>query len=85
MGIMGEGGEAFFDRYNAELEQLGCGTRVCGSACGKRDMMSVVDLDGKPIADLPRSIDPPALSVVMLLVEKSFEEGVRIGRSLEGS
>ena len=85
MGKVGEGAEDFFGRYNAELETLGSGVRIAASSVCVKTMMAIVDLDGKTIADLPRSIDPPALAAVMLLVERSFAEGVETGRELERS
>ena len=83
MSLDGEDGEDFFGRYNAELEALGCGVRISASSARMSGLMAIVDLDGKTIADLPRSIEPAALSAVMLLVERSFEEGVRTGRAHE--
>jgi hypothetical protein len=83
MSIVGEDSDRFFDRYNEDLERLDSGVRVAPAISGMTDAMTIVDLDGKTIGDLPRSIDPAALAAVMLLVEKSFEEGVQTGRALE--
>lgn len=73
----------FFGFYNERLAALHCGVRASPATSGVSSAMTIVDLDGKTIGDLPRSIDPAALSAVMLLVERSFEEGVQIGRALE--
>lgn len=83
MGIDGEDGEAFFARYNSELERLACGARIAATATRRPAYMTVVDLDGKTIGDLPMSIDPEALDAVLSLIEQSFEEGVQTGRDLE--
>ena len=85
MNIGGGSVGEFFDRYNEKLDALGCGVRVAASATGDVGLMTIVDIDGKTIADLPTSIEPPALDAVMTLVEKSFEEGVQTGRALEQS
>jgi hypothetical protein len=73
----------FFDRYNVDLERLDSGVRVAPTTSGVTEAMTIVDLDGKTIGDLPRSIEPRALAAVMLLVEKSFEDGVQTGRAIE--
>ena len=82
MGTEDTDDDLLFGPYNAELERLGCGARVTIPASRKPSTFLVVDLDGKPIGELPSSLPANALAAVMLLVEHSFEEGVKTGRAL---
>lgn len=75
--------DGFFDRYNADLERLDCGARVTASPSCSADRFLLVDLDGKPIGELPSNIPSDAIAAVMTLVERSFEDGVLTGRAME--
>ena len=72
--------ELFLVRFNDELDKLGCGGRI--RAVGDdENVIEIVDLDGKPIGTVPTRFEPSLIADVLLIAERTFEEGVAVGKA----
>lgn len=72
----------YIDFYNGELERLGCDARIRRPAGASHDdEVEIIDVDGRPMGLVPDEVEPETMAAFLRIVDKAFEEGVRVGRT----